>query len=145
MGSGEESISTASTTTLTDIKSRMHGLCLDVPYSQFESGIQLWMWGCNGSPAQLFTRPSTTPWVNILIGGKCLEAYGTENGTPLRLWDCDGSQEQLWWMDSLGRLTTALAQNKCADIWLADWSWGARIVLHDCHGGSNQQWTIGKV
>ena len=122
-GDDGELVQVASTTTgWTDIRSRMNGLCLDVPWSGFWNGNQLWMWGCSdNNNAQTFTTPTTTVWSPIMIGGKCLDVSGKSQdyGAPIVVHDCHWGANQMWFIDSLGRLRPMHAWWMCADI-----AWG---------------------
>lgn len=83
------------------------------------------------------SRPLT---VVSLMHGKCLDAPGSANGTRVHMWDCiSGNPNQRWvYGPTTGQLK--VHGEKCLDGWtgrLLD-----PVVVHDCHGGANQQWDL---
>ncbi|WP_354536923.1 ricin-type beta-trefoil lectin domain protein [Kitasatospora sp. NBC_00240] len=56
----------------------------------------------------------------------------------MRTWGCDGSAGQNW---TVGTDRTVRVNGKCLDVYRGGVSDGSKIVLWDCHGGSNREWT----
>lgn len=59
-----------------EIKNKLSGLCLDVPYGSHAALVQLWQYTCNSSPAQRFTFP--TAGYGTMINQEsqlCIEVY----------------------------------------------------------------------
>lgn len=73
-----------------------------------------------------------------LMHGKCLDAPSAVNGTRVHMWDCiPGNLNQRWgYSPETGALR--VHGEKCLDATTARAL--AAIVVHDCHGGTNQQW-----
>jgi len=117
--------------------SRMNGKCIDVPNGNFSDGVQVRMWGCNGSNAQLFTWSGE----RLTIGGKCLDVSGasTANGTRIQLVSCNGNRAQDFVLSAAGDLVSYLA-NKCVDIEGFNANDDAKLSIYTCTGTSNQKW-----
>jgi hypothetical protein len=100
------------------------GNCLDVQWGNATSGTPVWMWGCNGGPAQQW-RVSAGDEIRSALGDavgvpKCLEANRDEtdtvtpfpSGIPVRIADCNGSLRQKW---SLRGAITTMDNWGCLD------------------------------
>ncbi|MFG2037816.1 ricin-type beta-trefoil lectin domain protein [Dactylosporangium sp. NPDC048998] len=74
-----------------------NGLCLDVQNAGTGNGNAVWVFSCNGTPAQKWVRHENNTWENT-NSHRCLDAAnaGTGVGTPLIIWDCKGSDNQIW-------------------------------------------------
>ena len=73
--------------------------CVDVPGSEYRPGRPLSLFGCAGTPNQIFGFGNRS---NLTAGGLCL-AGGSRNrnrapgaGDPVVLAECDGSDHQVW-------------------------------------------------
>jgi len=76
------------------------------------------------------------------VADKCITMYAnTNNGTPIDLDTCNGAPEMKWHFHN-GSLRSGRDYNKCLDISGVSTQNGARAILWDCHGGSNQRWTF---
>ncbi|MFP2923864.1 ricin-type beta-trefoil lectin domain protein [Pyxidicoccus sp. 3LG] len=117
--------------------SRMNGKCLDVPNSNFSDGVRVQMWDCNGTNAQQWTIDGR----KFRIGGKCLDVAGasTANGTPIQIANCSTNPAQDFVVSAAGDLVSYLA-NKCVDIEGFNPNSGAKLILYECTGASNQKW-----
>jgi hypothetical protein len=110
------------------------GRCLDVMWNESTNGTGVWLYDCNGSPAQeWWIYPNgeiKTP------SGKCLSlAYGGTEGSPLILWDCDGGADQKW--------TPGLDIRGLSGRCVTAPSSGANqspVVLSTCTGAAGQAW-----
>ncbi|WP_300268706.1 beta-1,3-glucanase family protein [Microbacterium sp.] len=114
--------------------------CLDVPWGDMTSGVQVQLANCYGNDAQTWTRNSDG---TIHIADKCLDARssGTTNGTVVQLWDCNGTDAQKWSYDSGSKAIKNAVSGLCLDAsnGVTD---GSPVHLWQCHGESNQQWTL---
>ncbi|GGK80746.1 ricin-type beta-trefoil lectin domain protein [Mangrovihabitans endophyticus] len=118
-----------------------NGKCLDVPSSNFSDGVQVQMWGCNGTGAQKWNAVNGTLQTS---NNKCLDVpWGsTANGAIIQIATCSGNPAQQWVLSAAGDLVNPQA-NKCLDI--KDWNGndGAKVQLWDCAGTANQKWHRG--
>src|SRR5690606_17837520 len=114
--------------------------CLDVPWGNMTSGIQVQLANCYGNNAQTWTRNSDG---TIHIADKCLDARssGPTNGTVVQLWNCNGTDAQKWSYDSGSKAIKNAVSGLCVDAsnGVTD---GSPVHLWQCHGESNQQWTL---
>lgn len=117
-------------------------LCLDVPWGQTHDGNPAQVVHCNGNVAQQWTR-GTDGTIRAL--GKCLDVAGggRGNGTVVQLWTCNGTGAQTWTYDSASRTLRNPQSGRCLDAHggtpIYD---GQRLILWDCHGAPNQQWSF---
>ena len=69
--------------------------CLDVPNNNAVNGQDLWMWDCNGTPAQEFSLVG-----NQIVhddSGKCIDIENNGgSGAAVQLWDCNDIPAQRW-------------------------------------------------
>ncbi|MGX6602967.1 ricin-type beta-trefoil lectin domain protein [Micromonosporaceae bacterium Da 78-11] len=121
--------------------SNFNGRCIDVPNSNFNDGVPLQMWGCNGSGAQKWTFVNGSLQTS---NNKCMDvAWGSNaNGAVIQIATCSGNGAQQWVLSAAGDLVNPQS-NKCVDI--QDWNGndGARLQLWDCAGTTNQKWHRG--
>ena len=120
-----------------EIKSRMNGLCLDVPGAEFMPGAGLQMYSCNHSHAQEF---AWTPEGELLIHGLCVDALGGRGhkGDRVGLSECNGRPSQRWVAEE-GRLVGI--RGLCMDIAKINSGIGGAVILWDCNGGDSQSWS----
>ncbi|NUW34618.1 ricin-type beta-trefoil lectin domain protein [Nonomuraea sp. SMC257] len=111
-------------------------LCLDVPEGRRDDVGQLWVYSCNGTSAQQWTRTSTGQ-ITVYDGLKCLGATesGTADGTAVGIHDCDGGDHQRWAFRSDGTIR-GVASGLCLDVDVPS----SRVQLWSCHDGDNQKW-----
>ena len=88
---------------------------------------------------------SFLPVVNRLSAG-CMGvlAASTQNLAEVTLQQCQNATHQLWTSPSTGTAGEIIVYGtKCLDGYGAEGGGknGDRVIIHDCHGGSNQQWT----
>jgi len=109
-----------------------------VPNANFNDGVPLQMWGCNGSAAQKWNFVNGTLQTS---NNKCMDVAGgsTASGTVIQIANCSGNPAQQFVLSAAGDLVNPQA-NKCIviDAWNAND--GARLILWDCTGGANQKW-----
>jgi streptogrisin C len=125
----------------TRLISNLNSKCIDVPSSNFTDGIQLQMWGCNGTGAQAWTFSGGALRSQ---NNKCMDVAGgsTASGTPVQLWTCNGTGAQQFVLSAAGDLVNPQA-NKCVDINAWNPNDGAKLIIWDCHGGANQKFRTG--
>jgi hypothetical protein len=63
------------------------------------------------------------------------------NGDPIHTWRCDDISDQSWTYTGgiHGRLE---AQGKCLDVPNSNYNVNVQLIVYDCHGRLNQQWTL---
>jgi Ricin-type beta-trefoil lectin domain/Lysozyme like domain len=120
------------------VVSNWNGKCVDVPAANFSDGVQLQMYGCNGTGAQNWTFTNGTLQTQ---NNKCMDvAWGsTANGAVIQIAGCSGNPAQQFVLSGAGDLVNPQS-NKCVDI--KDWNGadGAALQLWDCGGTANQKW-----
>ena len=132
---------TSGTGVSSPITSRLPGApCIDVANESRAAGTPVQIWNCYGSPAQTFSwmadgsiraYASTTPM--------CLTSMGTgEDGDRIQIQACHGSVQQQWTATSAGEIRGL--NGKCLDVFNEKPTNGTKLVLWNCHGGSNQKW-----
>ncbi|PBC69771.1 RHS repeat-associated protein [Streptomyces sp. TLI_235] len=116
-------------------------LCLDARDGLAGDGNAVQTAGCNGTPAQRWTRPGDG---TLRVLGKCaMPGLGGNggNGIGIELHTCDGSAGQKWQDGASGMLVYA-PSGRCLEIPGWNQTPGTQVGLWDCIGGhSNQQWT----
>jgi hypothetical protein len=94
-----------------------------------------------GEPsANLIVDVRTPVTVVSMMHGKCLDAPSAANGTRVHMWDCIIGNPNQRWIYSAATGEVKVHGEKCLDGWtgrLLD-----PVVVHDCHGGANQQWDV---
>ncbi|HKP75797.1 MAG TPA: ricin-type beta-trefoil lectin domain protein [Longimicrobiaceae bacterium] len=75
-----------------------------------------------------------------LMHGKCLDAPSAANGTRVHLWDCIPGNVNQRWSSNPATGEVRVHGGKCLDGWTG--RLGDPVVVHDCHGGTNQQWDL---
>jgi hypothetical protein len=74
-------------------------LCIDVPGSEYQPGKPLSLFGCDGTPNQIFGFANRS---NLTVGGLCLDGRSRTRGKPpgagdpVIIAECDGSDHQVW-------------------------------------------------
>ena len=113
--------------------------CLDVPAANNADGTSPTLYGCHGGTNQKWALK------NVAIrglGGKCLERAGGSlaNGTAVRIGACS----QTWTFNSAGEIRTGDggSGSKCIDVSGGTATNGTPLTLYDCHGGTNQKFTM---
>src|SRR5258708_25115174 len=73
--------------------------CIDVPGSEYQPGKPLSLFGCGGTPNQIFGFANRS---NLTAGGLCLDGRSPDRsqppgaGDPVVIPECDGSNHQVW-------------------------------------------------
>ena len=144
--------------------------CIDVRKADSSNGTPLWLWPCNGSPAQLFKMDSKTNYIRSgLDYYKCIvgEDLEAEQSTDLMIYDCpdspykgssnkkddtsyddDDLEDEFRWRYDPGsqRIWNIDNPYQCIDAANDEFVDGidlpnARAIhLWNCHSGDNQKW-----
>lgn len=111
-------------------------LCLDVPEGSRTSVGQIWVYSCNGTSAQLWTR-TPSGQITVYAGQKCLNALeqGKSDGTAVGIDDCRGADSQKWTFNADGTIR-GVGSGLCLDVDVPT----SRVQLWSCHDGDNQKW-----
>ncbi|MEU4690919.1 ricin-type beta-trefoil lectin domain protein [Actinoplanes sp. NPDC023714] len=119
------------------IVSSLHGKCITVPNGNYEQGVQLEVWTCNGSPSQGFIFNDNF----LSLNGKCIDVNGgsSANGTKIQLWNCSTSAAQVWHYYTDDTIRNP-ATGKCIDIPNGNKADGVKLALYTCGTGANQKW-----
>ncbi len=74
--------------------------CIDAdPRSGGVNGGRVYVWTCNGQPAQRWKIRPDLSFESVLFPNRCLDADTNgqgNNGTRLQLWACNGTTQQHW-------------------------------------------------
>jgi beta-glucanase (GH16 family) len=122
------------------LKSNLSGRCIDIPFANPADGTLLDMWDCSATGAHhRWTFPADG---TVRSMGKCMDpaGAGTANGTPIQIVTCNGNPAQRFTFTAAGDLVNVSA-NRCVDVKDRNPNNGAKLVLWDCSGQSNQKWT----
>jgi PKD repeat protein len=91
---------------------------------------------------------SSSPFQPVVnrLSGSCMGVLGasTQNLAQVTLQQCQNATHQLWTSSPAGTAGEIIVYGtKCLDGYGAEGGGtnGDRVIIHDCHGGSNQQWT----
>ena len=119
-------------------------LCLDLNRGSTTNGNRLILWECNGGANQRWTQDSAGYIRSMINTKKCIVTNGASlsAGTFFMIWDCIDNfpgMQYLRYTDS--SLRARNDRNKCIDVNGNTGPLGAEVLLYDCHGRANQQWT----
>lgn len=112
------------------------GHCLD---NKNADSVTLWLYDCNGSPAQQFTFQTDGTIYNA-NRNVCVDNtnHSSANQAPIRLAVCDGSTAQKWQMRADGSIRNP-TYGTCIDNRDAD---GFNLQLYACLGNVNQTFSL---
>jgi Ricin-type beta-trefoil lectin domain/Ricin-type beta-trefoil lectin domain-like len=131
------------------------GKCIDVQGADAANLTPIILFDCHGGANQQWRTVSLTGTMIVGLANKCLDAQGgsTENLTPIILFNCHGGANQRWAFKVTDPTFTGggpvigtivgQGSGKCLDVQGANAANLTPIILFDCHGGPNQQWTLG--
>jgi hypothetical protein len=118
-----------------EVMSRSAGLCLDLPQRKTDEGASIQLFGCNGSPAQIFTLDDKDDTLKVL--DRCLTAPDGAGDVAINTCRA-GDDKQRWRVDGSGRL---VAHARCLDIrGHSDAGAGARLQMAGCDDSKTQRW-----
>jgi hypothetical protein len=116
--------------------------CLDLADADTTNGSPIWLWPCNGTPAQQWTLDSEGYIRSQINTNKCLVTNGAylDAGTNFMIWDCIPNFPDMQWLRYTDLSIRAKNdQNQCIDVrGNAVASQGATIQLFDCHSRDDQ-------
>ncbi|MDI2125567.1 ricin-type beta-trefoil lectin domain protein [Yinghuangia seranimata] len=110
--------------------------CADVPGSNTTDGTQLILWGCHGAANQRWTLGADR---SVSALGKCLTA-ATANGSAATISTCTGAATQKWTYDPATMRLSNDASGRCLDANGGATADNTKLIVWDCHTGTNQQW-----
>jgi hypothetical protein len=124
--------------------------CIDVPGAEFQPGKSLSLFGCTGTPNQIFGFANRS---NLTAGGLCLDGRSANRGKPpvagdpVVIAECDGSDHQVWELepfDSEPSLISVVAPSGlCVTVDGADAGPRTPLVLAQCDDLKSQGWVPG--
>jgi surface antigen len=118
------------------IQNPISGRCVDVHGASTQSGTQVQLWDCNGSPAQqwLYVERTLRVYANM-----CLDVRGADfqAGTAVQTWECNGGGAQNWSVNSNGTITIS---GYCLDATGGGTANTTKLQLWTCNGGTAQRW-----
>jgi subtilisin family serine protease len=114
------------------------GTCIDNQSSLTANGNPLQLWGCNQTPAQLWTFRSDG---RLEVLGVCMTVAGdgTSADSPVVISGCGTAGSQVWQPQANGTLVNP-ASGKCLNAPAS--GWGIKLNLATCTGNANQQWRL---
>ncbi|MFJ9809271.1 ricin-type beta-trefoil lectin domain protein [Streptomyces sp. NPDC101158] len=112
----------------------LDGKCLDVEGGRDADGTPVQVYTCNETKAQQWRLTANT----VRALDKCL----TNDGGAARLLKCDGSAKQKFVYRSADKTLYNEAAAACLDISGYNTTDGADLLLYQCNGGTNQQWSF---
>ncbi len=130
------------------------GQCLDVIGSNFSSGTNLDIYGCNGTDAQrwFWTADTGALWLPFSASSTagttgsstCVDLPGNTiaNGTKLRIYTCNGSAAQQWVVESDSTIRLKENTGYCIDRPGGATANGTQPQLYTCNGTSSQTWNV---
>ena len=110
------------------------GKCVDVRGGKNASGTPLILYSCHGGANQSWVLAHDGTIHSSLF--TCLDASDGD----ARSKTCNGSAAQQWQIKGTALINPA--SSKCLDVEGGRSDDGTRLILYECHGGANQQWTF---
>jgi hypothetical protein len=135
------------TSALTSADSR---LCIDVPGSEYQPGKSLSLFGCGGTPNQIFGFANRS---NLTVGGLCLDGRSPVRGKPpgagdpVVIAECDGSDHQVWELEPISDepslISVVAPSGLCVTVDGANVGPRAPLMLAQCNDLKSQAWVPG--
>ncbi|MFE1909507.1 ricin-type beta-trefoil lectin domain protein, partial [Streptomyces gardneri] len=113
----------------------LNGKCLDVESGRDTDGTPVQIYSCNETKAQQWRLTGDT----VRALGKCL----SNEGGNAKLVTCDGSPKQKFVYRPADKTLYNAAAGACLDISNGNTVDGADLLVYQCNGGTNQQWSFG--
>ncbi len=128
------------------------GKCLDVEQADPSDGSAVILYDCHGGANQVWRNEQYCPYSCLdffslrVFGDKCLQPGPDTGSGPRRLeiGPC-GNDESYWYQPGHFPSHSSLVHREtglCADVLGAETANRTPVVLHECHGGDNQQWAF---
>ena len=135
------------TSALTSTESR---LCIDVPGAAYQPGKPLSLFGCDGTPNQIFGFANRS---NLTVGGLCLDGRARDRGKPpgagdpVVIAECDGSDHQVWELEPFesdpSLISVVAPSGLCVTIDGAEVGPRTPLMLAQCDALKSQAWVPG--
>lgn len=125
------------------------GKCMDVSFSNRDSGAPIWQQECNGTDAQKWdVIPDGAGFYSLKarVSGKCAEVMDAQKNRGMMLWqqDCKPASDQQKFKFTPGKddtyKVTIKHSNLCLDVFMALRNNQVPILQWDCHGMDHQKW-----
>ena len=115
------------------------GKCLDLSSADATNGNDLWLWPCNGTPAQKWKLDSNGFLRSQVNQNKCMVPTGSADlGAGIVIWDCSNRYTYMKWnRDSRGRFNLRNDPNKCLDT-----NDGRTLHIWTCNERSDKIWNV---
>ncbi|MCE9671770.1 PQQ-dependent sugar dehydrogenase [Myxococcus stipitatus] len=116
------------------------GRCLDVAQSSQTPGQGLQVYDCHGEGNQrfLFTPEGE---LRVFDGARCVEPVSATAEARAVIAVCTGAANQRWRRDANGAVVH-VASSLCLDVANQATANGSPVIVWDCNGQTNQQWTL---
>jgi hypothetical protein len=125
-------------------------LCIDVPGSQYQPGKSLSLFGCEGTPNQIFGFANRS---NLTVGGLCLDGRAAQRGKPpgagdpVVIAECDGSDHQVWELEPFDNdavlISVVAPSGLCVTVDGASAGPRTPLILAQCDDLKSQAWIPG--
>jgi len=125
-------------------------LCIDVPGSEFQPGKPLSLFGCGGTPNQIFGFANRS---NLTAGGLCLDGRSRDRGKPpgagdpVVIAECDGSDHQVWELEPSDKepslISVVAPSGLCVTVDGAKAGPRTPLMLAQCDDLKSQAWIPG--
>lgn len=125
------------TTTMSTLVGTGSSRCVDDPHGSLSDGQQFTLYDCHGDVNQQFTYTAAR---QLVVLGRCMDAYGQTPGSPVGLWECHGGGNQQWNINADGTISSA-ESGLCLDVANGATANGSQLIVWTCHGQVNQQWS----
>jgi hypothetical protein len=124
--------------------------CIDVPASNYQPGKSLSLFGCAGTPNQIFGFANRS---NLTAGGLCLDGHARDRGKPpsagdpVVLAECDGSDHQVWELEPFQNdpslISLVAPSGLCVTVDGANAAPRTPLMLAQCDELKSQGWLAG--
>ena len=117
-------------------------MCLDLSRSNAENMNDIWLYRCNGTPAQKWKLDSNGFLRSQVNPSKCLVPTGrASNGSNIVIYDCsDRFAHMKWSRDSRGRFVLK-SNGKCLDVAEQGATSSSKVLqIYDCNDRSDKIW-----
>jgi len=121
--------------------------CIDVPGAEFQPGKPLSLFGCAGTPNQIFGFANRS---NLTTGGLCLDGRSSDRGKPpgagdpVVIAECDGSDHQVWELEPFENerslISVVAPSGLCVTVAGADAGPRTPLMLAQCDDMKSQGW-----
>lgn len=122
------------------------GHCFDLRHGDPSNGSRIWLYKCNGTPAQQWYHDNQNRLRSAIDPSKCVVGVkgSTENGTDLMVYDCfDNDERFVFDRYTDGTIRSRKNSRQCVDVSYSKTLEGnnRQVHWHECHGKINQKWS----